>query len=67
MQFIATPYARLLILLPDFLSPDPRTEHIAATIKNNEVSISAGAKRALPTLNAEAPRGVEGHTFDRFT
>lgn len=55
------------LFLPDFLSPDPRTEHIAAAIKNDQVCICAGAKRALPTLNAETPRRIECHTFNRFT
>ena len=59
--------ARLLILLPNFLAPYPSTEHIATTIEEDEVCISAGAERALPILDAKAPRGVESRTFDRLT
>jgi hypothetical protein len=65
--FLATLYARLSTLLPDFLTPNPRTEHVATVIKNNEVCVSARAERAFPVLDAEAPRGVEGRALYRFT
>ncbi len=56
-----------LLFLPDFLAPDPRAEHIAAAIKNDQVRICAWAERALPILNAETPRRSKRHAFDRFT
>ena len=56
-----------LIFLPDFPASDPCAEHITTVIKNDQVCVCAGAERALPVFNAETPRRIECHAFNRFT
>jgi hypothetical protein len=56
-----------LLFLPDFPASDPCGEHITTVIKNDQVCVCAGAECALPVFNAETPRRIGRHAFNRFT
>ena len=52
--------------------PSTCDEHIPAEIKNDQVRIRPGSKRALPILKPEGhaalrPHRIDRHTFDCFT
>ena len=66
VQLFSSSCTNPFFFLPNFLSPHPCTEHVPATIKNDQVGVRTCPKCSFSILDAEAPCRIESHAFYRF-